>query len=126
MPFPLAQQGEQLADDFGYAGQWILKPRLFLFTTDVEKGDPSAPQFTTYKNYGRDDWMVGFDARIIAVAIGITKDEILEANRTRQLTLERTEEGIMDDGSPAKRYTFRVGDREGPVIIACPVRTGTA
>lgn len=70
--------------------------------------------------------MVGFDATQLAAAIGITIDELLKANRTQRLTLEGADPGTMGDGAPAKRYTFRVGDKKGSLIIASPTHMGSA
>jgi hypothetical protein len=70
--------------------------------------------------------MVGFDAIQLAAAIGITVDQLLEANRSQQLTLERVEIGTTSDGATAKQYTFRVGHHEGSVFIASPVHMGSA
>ena len=123
----LQGQGKELPSSFAYRGQWILESRIFLFVPDeVQSGDPTAPQFTPFINYGRDDWIVGFDARQLAAAIGITIDELLEANRAQRLTLERAETGTTGEGATAKRYTFCVGDKEGSLTIASPTRFGSA
>jgi len=127
MPIPLCGQGRPLPSDFGYKGEWILESRIFLFVPiNTQNSDSMAAQFTSYINYGRDDWMVGFDATQLAAAIGITIDELLEANRSQRLTLEGAVPGTTGDGAPAKQYTFRVGDKEGSLIIASPTHFGSA
>jgi hypothetical protein len=127
MSIELRGQGNPLADDFRYSGQWILENRIFLFVEDAARtGDPTAPQFTPFINYGREDWIVGFAARQLAAALGTTMAELFEANRARRLTLENAEPGATEDGASAKRYTFRLGGKEGSLIIASPTHIGSA
>jgi hypothetical protein len=122
----LRGQGKELPSGFGYRGQWILESRIFLFVPgEAQSGDPTAPQFTRFINYGRDDWIVGFDATQLAAAIRITIQELFEANRAQRLTLEQAETGTTGEGAPAKRYTFCVGDKEGSLTIASPTHFGS-
>lgn len=89
MAIDLMDQGEPLPSDFPYEGEWILRPRMFLYVPqEPSPADPSIPQFTCALNIGRDDWCFGFDATRMATAFGATVEAIREANRRGELTLE--------------------------------------
>jgi hypothetical protein len=89
MSVELAGQGEPLPADFPYHGEWMLKPRMFLYVSDeLTTGAPTVPQFTASVNIGREDWSFGFDATRLASAFDITTEALREANRRGELTLE--------------------------------------
>jgi hypothetical protein len=89
MPIELAGQGEPLPADFPYEGEWILRPRMFLYVRDEpSRAAPTVPQFTVSVNTLEEDWSFGFDAGQLAAAFNVTTDALREANRRGELTLE--------------------------------------
>ena len=111
MPIPLIGQGEDLPPDFGYRGQWILKPRIFLYSPDDEAtAGLDVPQFAAEVNPGTDDWSFGANAPRLAAALGIETEALFAANRSGELTLENVSQG--GEGASSKAYVFRCGDKE--------------
>jgi hypothetical protein len=106
----------------------VIEGRMFLYVPDEPlSGDPAAPQFTVHLNPTQDDWSFGFDSTQLSSALGITPDELFEANRSLQLTLERIEADTpTGDRAHVKRYTFCVGDREGSLTIEALTHVGRA
>ena len=89
MSIELNGQGEPLPPDFPYRGDWILKPRMFLYVPDEPSVvAPTIPQFTVSLNTYDENWSFGFDATSLAAAFGITTETLLRANRRGELTLE--------------------------------------
>jgi hypothetical protein len=101
---------------------------MFLYVPDEPRtGDPVATQFTVHLNQMEDNWSFGFDSTQLAAAIGITPDELLEANRRRLLTLERIETDTpTGEGAHTKRYTFRIGEKQGSLTIEVLTHAGRA
>jgi hypothetical protein len=127
MAVPLSGQGMELAPGFPYRGQWIHKLRIFVFLPDADRDNYTTPQFTVHLNKMDDDWCSGFDAFQLASAIGITVNELLEANRERRLTLEQVWADTPNgEGATAKQYTFRVGEKQGSLIIKAQTQFGSA
>lgn len=89
MSIELIGQGEPLPADFPYQGEWMLKPRMFLYVpADPTMVAPTVPQFTVSLNTYQDDWSFGFDATRLAAALYVTTEALREANRRGELTLE--------------------------------------
>jgi hypothetical protein len=101
---------------------------MFLYVPDeAQPGDPAAPQFTVHVNQMQDDWSFGLESTQLATALGITPGELFDANRSRKLTLERVEADTpTGEGAHVKRYTFRVGDKEGSLTIEALAHVGRA
>jgi hypothetical protein len=128
MTIPLSGQGRPLPSDFPYRGQWMIEGRMFLYVPDEPRtGDPAAPQFTVHLNQMQGNWSFGFDSTQLATALGISPDELFEANRSLRLTLERVDaDAPTGEEAHAKRYTFRVGDNEGSLTIEVLTHAGRA
>lgn len=128
MSIPLVGQGNPLPGDFPYRGQWLLEPRVFLYTPD----DPSqsaadAVQFTAWVQPAQDDWSFGFDAAQLAANLGVTMAELLEANRARSLMLENVyADTPTGDGASQKIYEFRLGITTANITVEDLSRLGRA
>ena len=89
MPIELAGQGEPLPAEFPYRGEWMLKPRIFLYIPDEpSRVAATTPQFTVSLNTLEEIWSFGFDAGQLAAGFAVTTDTLREANRRGELTLE--------------------------------------
>ena len=89
MAVELRGQGEPLPLDFPYKGEWMLKPRMFLYVPDEPTiVSPTVPQFTASLNTYQEDWSFGFHATRLATCFNITTEALREANRRGELTLE--------------------------------------
>jgi hypothetical protein len=109
MPIDLDGQGEPLPQDFPYKGDWMLKPRIFLYVPDEPTSvAPSVPQFTVSLNTLQEDWSFGFDVTHIAAAFETTADAILIANRRGDLTLENVLANT-PDGKNATAKIYVIG-----------------
>lgn len=119
MSVPLRGQGAALPPDFPYEGEWLDEPRIFLYApTDARRSGHGAPQFTAEINPTADDWSVGFNAHQLAAALGITVQVLFAGNQTGDLMLENVEANTKTgEGATAKRYTFRLGEKTGAMII---------
>jgi hypothetical protein len=90
MSIELSGQGQPLPPDFPYRGDWMLKPRIFLYIQDEPSVvAPTVPQFTVSLNTYDEDWSFGFDATVLATAFEMTTEALLTANRRGELTLEK-------------------------------------
>jgi hypothetical protein len=128
MTIQLLGQGIPLPPDFPYRGQWLLERRIFLYIpTDEQRGTPGKPAFTAHINPTTDDWAVGFDATELAVGFGASIEDLLEANQSGNLTLDRVEADTpTGEGASVKRYIFRLGDKEADATIVYTGISGTA
>lgn len=121
-------QGSPLPEDFPYQGEWLLKPRIFLYLpTNEQRGTPGKPTFTVEINAASDEWSVGFDVGEIAAGFGLSAENLLEANRSQHLTLERIEADTpTGEGASMKRYIFGMDGKEMGVTIIRPHAAGIA
>ena len=108
MAVKLTGQGGPLPDDFPYKGEWMLKPRMFLYVPDEPTTvAPTVPQFTASLNTYQEDWSFGFDATRLATCFNITTEALREANRRGELTLENVLASTPDgENADLKIYVF--------------------
>jgi hypothetical protein len=128
MALALFGQGSPLPEDFQYQGEWVLKPRMFLYTpTTEQRGAPGKPTLTIEVNAGTDDWSFGFDVTAIAAGFGVSPESLMEANRLQKLTLERIEANTpTGEGASMKRYVFGLDGKEAGATIVVSQASGTA
>jgi hypothetical protein len=125
---PLAGQGTPLPADFPYSGEWLLENRIFLFRpTAPGTLEGSGPEMTPIFPYGEFDWCFGINSMQLALALGVSGEEIFTHNRARSLFLVRTDDvPPQRGGAHAKRYIFQIGDRQEAIFIEHGTPSGTA
>lgn len=117
MAVPLREQGEPLPPDFPYSGQWLDKPRMFIYAPTAEQWGGDL-QFTAELYASQENWCFGFDAEQLARLLGTDLASVLEANRDGRLELENVEANTpTGEGATMKRYTFRLGRKTGALIV---------
>jgi hypothetical protein len=128
MPIELAGQGEPLPADFPYRGEWMLKPRMFLYTPDEpSRVAPTVPQFTVSLNTLEENWSFGFDAGQLAAGFNVTMDTLREANRRGDLTLENVLANTPGgEGATHKIYVFGYKGKTVEMNIEQLTQTGRA
>lgn len=128
MSFDLKGQGEPLPLGYACIGEWILHPRMFLYVSaEPSTHAPSVPQFTPAINAGRNDWSFGFDALVMATAFEITIDELRDANKSGELTLENVLANTPDgEGATKKLYLFGYRGKVIELAVEYLSQAGTA
>ncbi len=128
MPVDLNGQGEPLPHDFPYKGDWMLKPRIFLYVPDEPTTvAPTVPQFTVWLNALDENWSFGFDVTRVAAAFETTPEAILIANRRGELTLENVFANTPNgDNATAKIYVLGFGGKTVDMIIEAISQAGRA
>lgn len=128
MSIELAGQGEALPADFPYRGEWMLKPRIFLYVPDEPTNvAPTVPQFTVSLNTLEDNWSVGFDASHFATAFAITIEALREANQRGELTLENVLANTLGgENATHKIYIFQYKGNTIEMNIKQLMQVGTA
>jgi hypothetical protein len=128
MAVTLTGQGEPLPAEFPYKGEWMLKPRMFLYTLDEATAvAPIVPQFTAELNAYQEDWSFGFDARNLARCFCISSDAVREANRRGELTLENVLANTPDgENADVKIYVFRYAGKTVEMVIERLKHAGSA
>ncbi len=108
MTIELNGQGNPLPFGFPYKGEWLLQPRIFLYSLSKEADPPlDKPQFAVEIAIGSPAWSFGFSASAIASQFGVSEDDLFEANRNGQLTLEKVEADTPDGvNATLKIYTL--------------------
>lgn len=128
MPVELNEQGEPLPHDFPYKGDWMLKPRIFLYVPDKPTTvAPTVPQITVWLNPLAEDWSLGFDATRIAAAFEATTEAVLIANRRGELTLENVFANTPNgDNATVKIYVLGLGGKTIDMTVEALPHAGQA
>ena len=118
---PLRNQGEALPPDFPYEGQWIHKPRVFLFRPSAQQS-LGGPEMTSVVNDA-----FGINSMQLAFELRINSEEIFEHNRARTLHLVTAEDVPPTMGAAfAKRYVFQVRNRQAVITTEWGGPSGNA
>jgi hypothetical protein len=100
---------------------------MFVYESGARPPAPTAPRFTAHLNPMQEDWSFGFASEQLAATLGVSERELFAANSGRRLTLEQVETNTPGgEGATAKRYTFRIGNKEGSLIVETPMQSGSA
>ncbi len=101
---------------------------MFLYMPAETRTLPvSVPQFTAALNVGQDDWSFGFDASHLAAAFEVTTEEVRNANRSGQLTLENIWSNTPDfEGATKKIYVFGYRGKTVEMAVEQLQQGGTA
>ena len=114
---PLRNQGEPLPPDFPYKGQWIHKPRMFLYHPKVQHS-LGAPEMTPVVDVDKPDWSFGINAKNLAWDLQVSIEEIFAHNSVRTLFLVTAfDVGPTFGATHAKRYVFQIGNRQTTITI---------
>jgi hypothetical protein len=84
----LSGQGLPLAPDFPYGGQWLIEDRWFLFAADTPERGADQDIVTVATSEAP---LTGFNARMLAVKLGLTTDDLFDADRIGRLTLHHVD-----------------------------------
>ena len=118
---PLRNQGEALPTDFTYEGQWIHKPRMFLYRPSAQRSLVGA-EMTPVVNDA-----FGINSMHLAFELGLNSEEIFEHNRAHTLYLVTADDVPPTMGAAfAKRYVFQIGDRQAVITTEWGGPSGNA
>jgi hypothetical protein len=113
---PLRGQGKPLSADCPYEGEWLIENKMFLYWPTNQQTEIA--EFTAGFQRADGEWCFGFNAETMASELGIGSEEIFVHNRNRTLILDDVSAvPPQREGTAAKGYRFRIGDRTADFII---------
>ena len=123
---PLRNQGEPLPPDFPYQGQWIHKPRMFLYRPTNQQSLGGA-EITAVVNEGSAEYSFGINAAQLGLELHTDIEAIFKHNAANTLYLVTAEDVAPTMGANlAKRYIFQIGDRQGSMTMEWGGPSGNA
>jgi hypothetical protein len=106
---PYDGQGVPLGKSAGYSGDWIIGGRYFLCSGI---GDQT-PQLRARTG----QIAIGFSADRLAGLFGITSDELMEANRRKELSIRETSSSQMTGSTTTRLFGFSLQNKLVTVTV---------
>ena len=124
----MTKHSKSLSTGFQYKGEWLVENTVFLYRPDGSQQESgAAPRFTASSVAPDGETCIGIDADQLAEALKASVDEVFAANRDGSLSLVSIEDvAVGPSGRPGRRYIFRLGTREGALILEQDGNAGAA
>ncbi len=121
----LRGQGKPLPSFMRLDGEWIVEGFMFLYHS--RSGRAPSATFTMHAERHDGQLCVGFDSAQLAVALGVDIETVVKANQNQTLIVLGTATvPPTHGGATATAYGFKIGDKQGSVVIESDQKEGHA